>query len=146
MTFRDRSQRSQRTMARYHAPLIFTSTMTEPFALARLMVRLQEEPTIQGFSNNCLVPYLYAMSLRLSTGHEFIFGELRHGLRGEFDDCKELLGLERDEQVLPALRSVFKKKRVANKNPCPCGCRQRLGKCKFNAVVRRLRDVLIGNQ
>jgi hypothetical protein len=36
------------------------------------MARLQAEPTIQGFSKNSIVPYLYAMSLKLSHGQDFI--------------------------------------------------------------------------
>src|ERR1051326_2902768 len=66
----------------------------------RLMARLQAEPTLQKFSSNCLVPYLYAMSLRLRHGQEFIFGELRHGINGELDDYRELLALEHNDQVV----------------------------------------------
>jgi hypothetical protein len=108
----------------------------------RLMARLQAEPTLQKFSNNCLVPYLYAMSLKLRHGQGFIFGELRHGINGELDDYKELLALNRNDQVVPALLCMLKKKRLANKMPCPCGCQRRLGKCEFNAAVRKFRNLL----
>lgn len=108
----------------------------------RLMARLQAEPTVRGYSKNCIVPYLYAMSLKLTHDQDFIFGELRHGVRGELDDYKELLGLKRNDQVVPALLCLLKKKRLANKMSCPCGCRRRLGKCKFNVTVRRFRNVL----
>ncbi len=108
----------------------------------RLMVRLQEEPTVHGFSRTCIVPYLYAMSLKLSRGQDFIFGELDHGIRGELDDYKELLGLECDDQVRSALLCILRKKRIANKLPCPCGCQRRLGKCTFNATIRKFRSVL----
>jgi hypothetical protein len=108
----------------------------------RVMARLQSEPTVPGFSKNCIVPYLYAMSLKLTHGQDFIFGELRHGIRGELDDYKELLGLKCNDQVVPALRCLLKKKRLANKMSCPCGCRRRLGKCEFNVTVRRFRSVL----
>jgi len=108
----------------------------------RLMARLQAEPTVQGFSKTCIVPYLYAMSLKLMHDQDFIFGELRHGVHGELDDYKELLGLKRNEQVVPALLCLLKKKRIANKMSCPCGCRRRLGKCDFNASVRKFRNIL----
>jgi hypothetical protein len=108
----------------------------------RLMARLQSEPTVPGFSKNCIVPYLYAMSLKLTHDQDFIFGELRHGIRGELDDYKELLGLKRNDQVVPALLCLLKKKRLANKMSCPCGCRRRLGKCEFNVTVRTFRSVL----
>lgn len=108
----------------------------------RLMARLQSDPTVSAFSNNCIVPYLYAMSLKLTHNQDFIFGELRHGIRGELDDYKELLGLKRNDQVVPALLCLLKKKRIANKMSCPCGCRRRLGKCEFNVTVRRFRSLL----
>ncbi|MBE2204839.1 MAG: hypothetical protein IAE94_10925 [Chthoniobacterales bacterium] len=108
----------------------------------RLMARLQAEPTIQGFSKNCIVPYLYAMSLKLTHGQDFIFGELRHGVHGELDDYKELLGLKRNDRVVPALLCLLKKKRLANKMPCPCGCKKRLGKCDLNVTVRKFRSIL----
>ena len=108
----------------------------------RLMIKLQTEPTVIGFSKSCIVPYLYAMSLKLTHGHEFIFGELRHGIRGEVHDCKELFGLENDSQVVPTLHCLLKKKRLANKMSCPCGCRRRLGKCEFNVTIRKFRNIL----
>ena len=108
----------------------------------RLMARLQAEPTVQGFSRNCIVPYLYAMTMKLDHGRDFIFGELSHGLRGEIDDYKELLELRRNDEVPQALRCLLKKKRLANKLTCPCGCKHRLGKCSYNAVIRKLRHIL----
>jgi hypothetical protein len=108
----------------------------------RIMVLIQAAPTMQGFSKNCIVPFLYAMSLKLSHGQDFIFGELRHGVHGELDDYREILGLKRNDQVVSALRCLLKKKRLANKMACPCGCRRRLGKCAFNVNIRRLRNVL----
>ncbi|MEO6847045.1 MAG: hypothetical protein ABI254_07295 [Chthoniobacterales bacterium] len=106
------------------------------------MARLQAEPTVQGFSKSCIIPYLYAMSLKLIHGKDFIFGELRHGIHGELDDYRELLGLKRNNQVVPALLCLLKKKRLANKMSCPFGCQIRLGKCDFNVVVRKFRNVL----
>ncbi len=108
----------------------------------RLMAQLQTEPTILGFSKKCVVPYLYAMSLKLTHNRDFIFGELRHGIDGELDDYRELFGLKLNAQVSPALFCLLKKKRIANKMPCPCGCRRRLGKCAFNATIRRFRCCL----
>ena len=108
----------------------------------RLMGRLQEDPTVLGFSKSCIVPYLYAMSLKLLLGHGFIFGELLHGFHGELDDYRELLGLTDNNQVVPALLCLLKKKRVANKMACPCGCNRRLGKCDLNLTVKKFRHIL----
>jgi hypothetical protein len=107
-----------------------------------LMVRLQEQPTLPAFVSRCVVPYLYAMSLKLDHGIDFVFGELAHGAPGLVDDYRQLFGLKLQSQLLPTLRCLLLKKRVANKKPCPCGCGKRLGKCRFNERVRHLRGVL----
>lgn len=106
-----------------------------------LMVRLQEQPTLEGFVARCVVPYLYAMSLKLDYRIDFVFGELEHGTKGLVDDYRTLFGLQEEAQLFPALRCLLLKKRIANKRPCPCGCGKRLGKCRFNDRVRNFRKV-----
>lgn len=108
----------------------------------RLMMILQSEPSIQGFSRNCIVPYLYAMTLKLKHGKDFVFGELSHGAPGLTDDYKELLGLKSEDQVSRALRCLLKRKRLANKMPCPCGCGKRLGRCGYNKTIKKFRYTL----
>lgn len=107
-----------------------------------LMIKLQEDPTLLGYSSKCIVPYLYAMSLKLDHGIDFIFGELKHDVEGLLDDYQSLFGLSEKDHVLPTLKCVLLKKRIANKKPCPCGCGKRLGKCRLNDRVRHIRRVL----
>lgn len=106
-----------------------------------LMMRLQEQPSLEGFVARCVVPYLYSMSLKLDHGIDFVFGELEHGTKGLVDDYRTLFGLQKEEQLFSALRCLLLKKRIANKRPCPCGCGKRLGKCRFNDRVRHFRKV-----
>lgn len=106
-----------------------------------LMVRLQENPTLMGFTSKCVMPYLYAMSLKLDHSIDFVFGELEHGTRGLVDDYRALFGLQREEQLFPALKCLLLKKRIANKRPCPCGCGMRLGKCRFNDRIKHFRKI-----
>jgi hypothetical protein len=108
----------------------------------RLMLELQKDPDIHAFSQRLIVPFLYAMSLKLKYSTPFVFGELRHGVNGELDDYRELLGLEHNDQVIYALQCLLKKKRLANKMTCPCGCRRRLGQCNLNTVISNLRKML----
>lgn len=107
-----------------------------PLAIA---IRLKQKPSLTGFAETCLVPYLYGMSYRLKHG-EFPFGELAHGLPGEWDDYGRLLGLKSREQILAAFALLGMKKRIANKRPCPCGCGNRLGRCPTNNNIRPLRN------
>ncbi len=107
----------------------------------RLLVRISKAPTVNGFVEFCLVPYLFAASYKLKNGGRFLFDELDHGLPGMLTDYKNMLGLKEPEQVCEALRLLGMKKRRANKRPCPCSCGIRLGKCRFNFRLRDLRKL-----
>jgi len=107
----------------------------------RLLHLLALEPTLTGFADKCLVPYLFAQSLKLAGSASFAFGELEHGLPGMLDDYVALFGVKNIRQAVEALRLLGMKKRCANKVECPCGCRKRLGRCPFNAKLREFRTV-----
>lgn len=106
-----------------------------------LIDKVHNHPTLSGFARHCLVPYLYAMSLKLDYNKDFIFGELHHGEQGAIEDCMILFGLENREQVVAAMVSLGTKKRVANKRTCPCGCKKRLGQCRFHYKLNRFRKM-----
>lgn len=106
----------------------------------RLRKCLNESPTIQGFIKECLVPYLYSMSLHIKTGEPFIFGELSHGIKGLLDDYKDMFNVETHEQVISILELLTLKKRESNKKECPCGCGRRVGKCKFKERLNLFRS------
>lgn len=107
----------------------------------RLRLLFSTNPTLTGFAENCIVPYLFGMSHSLRTGAPLPFDELDHGAPGALADYQELLHLESPEQALSALRLLGLKKRMANKRPCPCGCGKRLGRCAFRARLTTLRAI-----
>ena len=107
----------------------------------RLLLLLSRNPTLTGFAEKCLVPYLFAVSLKLKTGKDLAFGELAHGAPGALDDYVSLFGLKTHDQALQVLLLLGKKKRIANKQRCPCGCRLRLGKCSFNRQLAPFRNL-----
>lgn len=107
----------------------------------RLRQLLAEDPTLTGFAEKCLVPYLFAQSRILAASGGFAFGELAHGLPGMLDDYVALFAVKEFSQVVEALRLLGMKKRRANKLLCPCGCRQRVGHCRFNSQLARFRKV-----
>jgi hypothetical protein len=106
----------------------------------RLLWKSKRAPTLVGFAEECLVPYLYSISHKLQYG-TFPFGELEHGKPGVISDYMDLFGLKSREQVLRALELLGMKKRLANKKPCPCGCGRRLGACKYHAKMVELRKL-----
>ena len=47
-----------------------------------LLLKIARSPSLLGFAESCLVPYLYAVSHKLVHGGAFLFGELAHGASG----------------------------------------------------------------
>lgn len=105
----------------------------------RLKMLLSNDSSLNNFVEKCLIPYLYAISLKLKYNINLVFGELAHGNAGLYDDYKDILGLETDKQVQKAFDLLSMKKRVSNKKKCPCGCEQRLGKCFFRFKIHNIR-------
>ena len=107
----------------------------------RLMAELSKDPTLIGFADRCLVPYLFAISHKLRFHGPLPFNELEHGLPGVIADYADLFRLKSPGQVQYAVRLLGMKKRRANKLPCPCNCGKRLGKCSFNDRLRQFRRI-----
>ncbi len=107
----------------------------------RLLLSLSRRPDLPGFSETCIVPYLYAVSHRLKFGGPFVFDELDHGAPGVLRDYMELFGLDYPQQAHSAWSLLGMKKRRANKRSCPCGCDRRLGRCAFNHRLRPFRKL-----
>ena len=108
----------------------------------RLLIQININPSIIEFVKRCIIPYLYSVSRVLLHGCQFPFGELKHGVEGIIEDYAELFGLNSLTGINASLHALSLKKRIANKLPCPCSCKKRLGKCKFNIIIRRLRRLV----
>ena len=107
----------------------------------RILKKIYRFPTLSGFADKCLVPYLYAVSYKLMNGGKFVLGELAHGDQGIVDDYSHLLGLKDHNQIAQAIKLLCIKKRIANKKPCPCGCRKKLGNCSFHHKMNDFRKM-----
>ncbi len=107
----------------------------------RLLKKIYNTPSLSGFTEKCLIPYLYAVSHKLMHGGNFVFGELAHGEQGIVDDYLTVLGLQEKDQITQAIQLLGVKKRVANKNMCPCGCGKRLGVCPYRYKLNEFRKM-----
>lgn len=106
----------------------------------RQHLALAKSPTLMGFVKSCIIPFLYGYSYLKKHG-SLPFGELDHGMKGIRNDFAELFGVK-DRKVAEQLVCLAgRKKRDANKRPCPCGSGRRLGKC-HNRSVNRFRKQL----
>jgi len=103
-------------------------------------IRLKRDvQTLENFTNRALIPYLFAICLEERGEKRFQFGELDHGNKGLFSDYKQLFGLQTKKQVIQLLKALTLRKRIANKLPCPCGCKKRIGMCVFKQAIDQQR-------
>lgn len=107
----------------------------------RLLIEINHSKDLSEFAEKCLIPHLYAVSVKLRNGGELPFGELKHGKAGLIDDYSDLFGISDPDQVARTLILLGMKKQRANKRPCPCGCGKRLGKCKFHLRLNEIREM-----
>jgi len=93
-----------------------------PFEVRR---RFAARPTLHGYIQDLLVPYLFAFSYKERYG-TMPFGELAHGGEGILQYYCELLGVSE----IPALR-LLASLAQGGKSPkrCPCGSGRRLRDC-----------------
>ncbi|AXH99222.1 hypothetical protein DV702_05400 [Sporosarcina sp. PTS2304] len=105
----------------------------------RLKIVIQRNPSLTNFFEKCILPYLFAITLKLKTGKDFVFGELEHGNKGLIDDFKKLFNLSEVKQVCYMLVLLSKNKREANRLVCPCGCKKRLSTCRYFEKVQQMR-------
>jgi len=101
----------------------------------RLLRLLNKNPTLNGYIEYCLVPFLYSVYLKIKCNEEFVFGELAHEMQGIVDDYMKIFGVGK-ETIKKTLEMIALNKRVANKKSCPCECGKRLGKCKFKLHLK----------
>lgn len=106
----------------------------------RLLLALRCHPSLLGFVETCLIPYLYGRS-HFERHGSMPFGELDHGLDGISQDLALLFGTTRTDRVAEFARLAAMKKRHANKKSCPCESRKRLGRC-HHGRVNKLREEL----
>lgn len=105
----------------------------------RQFLNLQNDPTLVGFVDNCLIPFLYSHSYKEKSG-KMPFGDLAHGRLGIVQEYMRLLRVDKEEACIKMLYLLSAKKRVANKKPCPCKSGRRLGRC-HNHILNSLREV-----
>lgn len=104
------------------------------------MLQLHKTQTVPGFVERCVIPYLYGFVYHQKFG-AMPFDEQKHGDGGLINDFREMFAVKTDSVAINMVWVCSLKKRVANKQPCPCGSGRRLGKC-HNRRVNRFRKEL----
>ncbi|MFJ7408231.1 MULTISPECIES: hypothetical protein [unclassified Lysinibacillus] len=108
----------------------------------RINALLKRNPSLTYFFDNCILPFLYSVTLKNKTGNGFVFGETEHGNKGVILDLQELFHLSEIAQVVQMLMILSKPKKEANKLICPCGCSRRVTTCSYFYRVLSMRKYL----
>ncbi len=101
---------------------------------------LKDNLSLSAFFEKIVDGFLYAVTHRIEYGN-FPYGELAHGEQGLVDDYGEMFGVSGKQAVMRALQALGKRKREANKLPCPCGCGLRSGRCDYRFVLNGFRNI-----
>lgn len=98
---------------------------------------LFEQPTLLGFVDRLLVPYLYGYCFWRKHGRH-PFGEAAHGPQGILDHYLAVLGLDDPLAAVAAIRLLYEHGYRSERN-CPCGSGRRVRAC-HRAALRTLHD------
>ena len=115
-----------------------TLCLGSPLAVRRALRRW---PNMRDLMAHTLRPYLYAVTLKLDTGRDFVFGELRHGTAGQLQDLADDLRLPED-QVINAIDLMLMPLGEADAQPCICGCGGNVSSCELRDRLVDVRDLL----
>jgi len=96
-----------------------------------------EQPTLLGFVNNLVVPYLYSYCHWKRTG-TYPFGDRPHGSEGILQHYLDSSGFQDETAVLAVLSFLFEHG-YRGHHPCPCGSGIRARKC-HGPELRTLQD------
>ena len=96
-----------------------------------------EQPTLLGFVNRLLVPYLYGYSFWRTHGYH-PFGEAAHGPEGILRHYVDTLGLQDPVAALAVISFVFEHG-YRGHHDCPCGSGRRVRVC-HGPALRALHD------
>jgi hypothetical protein len=108
-------------------------------AQVAVLQKFLQEPTLLGFTERCLIPYLYAFSYKAKFG-KLPFGELAHGWQGILQYYQEKFHIQEPKAVLGLLR-VLAENRYHGHARCPCGSRKKLHDCHGKMLRQLMRQL-----
>ena len=100
-----------------------------------LRFNFSKQPSLLGFIEKCVIPYLYAYSYNCKYG-SLPYGELAHGWEGILDYYKDLFKIDDSQKILRLVKSLAQNQYMAHSR-CPCGSRKKMRDCHGN-LIRKL--------
>lgn len=119
-----------RIPSEYHTYANGTLCLGAPLAVKR---SFNKASTLAGFFKNCLVPYLYAFSIKEESGN-LPFGELSHGGKGILEYYQDLFRCQ-DVKVILELILLLAEDNYRGHKKCPCRSGKRIRNCHGPIVL-----------
>lgn len=89
--------------------------------------KFRKQPTLFGFVEGCVIPYLYSYSYKCKFG-KLPFGELSHGGKGILEYYQDVFSVRDPRRVRRFLR-ILANGNYHGHTRCPCGSGKRLRSC-----------------
>jgi len=96
--------------------------------------KFSRQPTLLGFVDNCVIPYLYSFSYQSRFG-KMPFGELSHGGIGILEYYQDLFGVNDRRRVLKLLQ-ILADDNYRGHDRCPCGSGKRIRSCHGKLLLK----------
>ena len=90
-------------------------------------ITFSKTPTLLGFVNHCIIPFLYSFSYQIEHG-ELPFGDLSHGDEGRLEFYKEFFDIN-DQVAVVGLLRILADDDYRGHLECPCGSDSRIRNC-----------------
>ncbi len=89
--------------------------------------KFRKRPTLFGYVDNCVIPYLYSYSYKCKYG-KLPFGELSHGGKGLLEFYQNLFDIK-DPRRVQRFLEILSLGNYQDRTRCPCGSGRRLRIC-----------------
>lgn len=96
----------------------------------------RKRPTLFGYVDNCVIPYLYSYSYKCKYG-KLPFGELSHGGKGLLEFYQNLFDIK-DPRRIQRFLEILSLGNYQDRTRCPCGSGKRLRICHGSLLDKLL--------
>ena len=101
---------------------------------SEVILKFQEEPTLLGFTERCIISFLYNFSCKEKDG-SLPFGELSHGWLGILEHFQEILRIKNRKIVLDLIK-ICAENHYNGHVKCPSGSKRRLRRCHGETLLK----------
>lgn len=126
----------------YHIQSDASICLGSPIQLHEFM---KGKPTLCDFSDKIVIPYLYAVTLKLLhyDNGRMVYGELSHGVCGLYEDLEEIFSLKSPQEVCNILQILTMPEKLFEQSLCPFCKTKKIGKCIHRQKLKEYQEIIL---